>query len=457
MLLSENLPSPRRPDRRGRAPRGDRRGRRDRRGRPPDRPRRQRVRRAGPDRRRACCGRLHALTDLAPLHQPKSLRGIDVVGRVLPEHAGGRLLRHRLPRANAGGGVDLRAAGGVAQALGSAPVRLPRPLARLGLAAGGRAGRAARSRSSGSSPATSAPARRCAAVDRGPFGRHDDGLHAARGAGDGDALGLGRPGPRPLARGARRDAALGARLDARAPLGPARPDRHRRHAGGARGRGRGRRRSRLAVEVYLHRLRGGIAAMAAAMDGLDAARLHRRASARALAAIRRAAAAGLAFLGVAIDPRRQRGAEPDAEIGASGRSGSLVRRPGARGSPDRARRPARPGGYRLARRAGRCVWPGAIARLLCGTGSSPGAATIRTRTSGTAAADGRPSPRIAYLAAVLAFHPHPRCQWSTASPVVPTPAVIESPSNRERPVDLQHAHTSACGNSRPLRLRRSGS
>ncbi len=34
--------------------------------------------------------------------------------------------------------------------------------------------------------------------------------------------------------------------------------------------------ARLAVEVYLHRLRAGIAAMAAALDGLDVARLHRR-------------------------------------------------------------------------------------------------------------------------------------------------------------------------------------
>ncbi|CAA9257454.1 MAG: Acetate kinase, partial [uncultured Acidimicrobiales bacterium] len=42
--------------------------------------------------------------------------------------AGGRLLRHRLPRHHAAGGGDLRVAGGVAAAVGAAPVRLPRPV-----------------------------------------------------------------------------------------------------------------------------------------------------------------------------------------------------------------------------------------------------------------------------------------------------------------------------------------
>jgi len=59
----------------------------------------------------------------------------------------------------------------------------------------------------------------------------------------------------------------------------------------------------LAIEVYLHRLRREIAAMAAAMDGLDAVAFtggigeHNP-------AIRAAAAAGLGFLGITVDPER---------------------------------------------------------------------------------------------------------------------------------------------------------
>jgi acetate kinase len=71
-------------------------------------------------------------------------------------------------------------------------------------------------------------------------------------------------------------------------------------------------RARLAIEVYLHRLRREIAAMAAAMDGLDVLAFtggvgehHPR--------IRAAAADGLGFLGISIDPDRNR-AQADADI-----------------------------------------------------------------------------------------------------------------------------------------------
>jgi acetate kinase len=74
----------------------------------------------------------------------------------------------------------------------------------------------------------------------------------------------------------------------------------------------------LAVEVYLHRLRGGIAAMAAAMDGLDAVVFTAGVGERA-EAIRSRAAAGLGFLGISIDPDRNAQA-PDAEIGAENAS-----------------------------------------------------------------------------------------------------------------------------------------
>ena len=48
-------------------------------GRPPYRARRHRLRRAGADRR------AWELTDLAPLHQPKSLAGLDAVTGCLPK------------------------------------------------------------------------------------------------------------------------------------------------------------------------------------------------------------------------------------------------------------------------------------------------------------------------------------------------------------------------------------
>ena len=72
----------------------------------------------------------------------------------------------------------------------------------------------------------------------------------------------------------------------------------------------------LGIGVYLHRLRAGIAAMAAAMDGLDALVFTGGVGENA-PAIRARAAAGLGFLGVALDPDRNGDTGgPDAEIGA---------------------------------------------------------------------------------------------------------------------------------------------
>jgi acetate kinase len=73
----------------------------------------------------------------------------------------------------------------------------------------------------------------------------------------------------------------------------------------------------LAIGVYLHRLRASIAAMAAAMGGLDVI-LFTGGVGENAPAIRERAAAGLGFLGVRLDPARNAGAEPDAEIGAPG-------------------------------------------------------------------------------------------------------------------------------------------
>ncbi len=70
----------------------------------------------------------------------------------------------------------------------------------------------------------------------------------------------------------------------------------------------------LGVAVYLHRLRAGIAAMASAMDGLDALVFTGGVGENA-PSIRARAADGLGFLGVEVDPDRNAAAQLDAEIG----------------------------------------------------------------------------------------------------------------------------------------------
>jgi len=81
--------------------------------------------------------------------------------------------------------------------------------------------------------------------------------------------------------------------------------------------GRGDHDARLAIGVYLHRLRREIAAMAAAMNGLDALAFTGGIGEHA-PAVRAAAATGLAFLGVAIDEDSNNAAQGDADISASG-------------------------------------------------------------------------------------------------------------------------------------------
>jgi acetate kinase len=75
--------------------------------------------------------------------------------------------------------------------------------------------------------------------------------------------------------------------------------------------------ARLALEVYTHRLRAGIAAMAAALDGLDAL-VFTGGIGEHSSEIRAQAAAGLGFLGVAVDGARNAQSQADCEIGARG-------------------------------------------------------------------------------------------------------------------------------------------
>ena len=81
--------------------------------------------------------------------------------------------------------------------------------------------------------------------------------------------------------------------------------------------GRGDPDAQLALAVYLHRLRKAIAAMAAAMGGLDAC-LFTGGVGENAAAVRLGAASGLGFLGLDIDAEANVTAVPDAEVTARG-------------------------------------------------------------------------------------------------------------------------------------------
>ncbi|TMK49261.1 MAG: acetate/propionate family kinase [Actinobacteria bacterium] len=72
--------------------------------------------------------------------------------------------------------------------------------------------------------------------------------------------------------------------------------------------------ARLALDVYLHRLRAGIAAMAASMGGIDAITFTGGVGESA-AEVRRRAAEGLGFLGLAIDDERNAFPDGDRAIG----------------------------------------------------------------------------------------------------------------------------------------------
>jgi acetate kinase len=83
------------------------------------------------------------------------------------------------------------------------------------------------------------------------------------------------------------------------------------------GAAEGRPEARLALDVYVHRLRGSIAAMAAALGGLDALVFTGGVGERA-PVVRALTADGLGFLGVALDPARNESGPDDREIGADG-------------------------------------------------------------------------------------------------------------------------------------------
>ncbi len=83
-----------------------------------------------------------------------------------------------------------------------------------------------------------------------------------------------------------------------------------------RGVAAGVERSRLAFDVYVHRLRSCIGAMAAAMNGADAVVFTGGVGEHA-PAVRAAAVAGLRFLGLELDPELNSKVEGDGDVSAS--------------------------------------------------------------------------------------------------------------------------------------------
>jgi acetate kinase len=76
---------------------------------------------------------------------------------------------------------------------------------------------------------------------------------------------------------------------------------------------RGDERARLARDVYVHRLRGAIAAMAAALEGIDGLVFTGGVGENA-PAIRASAARGLGFLGIGLDPRSNTDGAGDRDV-----------------------------------------------------------------------------------------------------------------------------------------------
>lgn len=79
----------------------------------------------------------------------------------------------------------------------------------------------------------------------------------------------------------------------------------------------GDERSALALAVYVHRLRAAVAAMAAAMDGMDALVFTGGVGERSWR-VREEACRGLGHLGVRLDEPRNRSAEPDVAVSTDG-------------------------------------------------------------------------------------------------------------------------------------------
>ncbi len=279
-----------------------------------------RIVHGGPDFRRAVVvddavrARLGALTDLAPLHQPRALAGVDAVSGLLPDVAAvgcfDTAFHATLPAAAATYALPaawrerwgLRRYGfhGLSHAYAArrAAALVGRPLADLRIVTchlgAGASLCAVRAGESADTTMGFTPL---------------DGLVMATRAGSVD------PG-------------LLVWLQRRGGIGVDELSEALEHASGLAGLSesvgdmrdvvaaadRGDDRARLAFDVYVHRLRAGIAAMAAAMDGLDVL-VFTGGVGEHQPRVRAAATAGLGFLGVALAGAANEHATTDAEIG----------------------------------------------------------------------------------------------------------------------------------------------
>jgi acetate kinase len=260
---------------------------------------------------------LEALTDLAPLHQPGSLAALDVAGRALPgvphvacfdtafhvtippaatTYALPAAWRERWPLRRYGfhGLSHAYASRRAAELLGRDAQDLRVVTCHLGAGASLAAVRGGRSvdTTMGFTPLEGlVMATRSGSVDPGLllWLAERKGMPAAE-----------------LARGLEREAGLTGLAgtgDMREVLARA---------------GAGEERARLALDVYGHRLRGAVAAMAAALGGLDALVFTGGIGERS-APVRAAAAEGLGFLGVRLDPERNaEDAGEDRDLSAPG-------------------------------------------------------------------------------------------------------------------------------------------
>ncbi len=100
--------------------------------------------------------------------------------------------------------------------------------------------------------------------------------------------------------------------------------------------GKGNDRAKLAVDIFVHRLRAGIAAMAASLGGVDVIVFTAGIGENA-PSVRRDTCAKLSFLGVQLDEKRNSSAKPDADHFSLEIRRSRARDSRARGLVDRAR------------------------------------------------------------------------------------------------------------------------
>ena len=256
---------------------------------------------------------IEELAQVAPLHNAAALSLQSTQhGSMLPRHASRRRVRHGFPRHHAGRGCDLRAPTNLARGLGDPPVRLPRTLRAVVYRARGRAPRTTQATPSAWSFATSAVAARSRQSVTGIRSDTTMGFTPLEGVPMATRSGSVDPGvllylQRVHGLSARRPRSSAQhRVGDRGTFG--RPRRAR-----ARGRCVGRRERPACVEVFTYRVAAAVAAMGAALGGIDAIAFTAGVGEHS-PAVRSAVCARLGFLGVSLDPELNSRSTPDSDI-----------------------------------------------------------------------------------------------------------------------------------------------